>query len=161
MERSLRIALIAVPSLLIAACATPPAPSVNYPAPAPAPAPTQVAVPVPPSPPAPPAAPAVDTSAGERILVAAIGSYDRGEFGAAIRQLTPMTNDGSLDAAQMLRALKVLAFSHCSVGALTACRQTFERAFRADANFELAPAERGHPIWGPQYDRARKAVTGR
>jgi len=159
-KRSLRLALLAAPSIWLAACATPPAATVNYPAPAPAP--VQAPAPAPAPLPAPvPAAPAVDTSAGERALVAAIGSYDRGEFGSAIRQLTPMTTDGSLDAPQTLRALKVLAFSHCSAGALTACRQTFERAFRADANFELAPAERGHPIWGPQFDRARKTVTGR
>ncbi len=67
----------------------------------------------------------------------------------------------SLDPAQLLRALKVLAFSQCSSGATTACRQSFEKAFRADPNFELLPAERGHPVWGPQFDRARRTVLGR
>ena len=59
-----------------------------------------------------------------------------------------MISDGSFDPAQLLRALKVLAFSQCSSGATTACRQSFEKAFRADPNFELLPAERGHPVWG-------------
>jgi len=146
---------------LLTACASPPPATVNHPAPPPAapvvasqpPAPVPVVV-------APPA-PVVDTAANERALLAAVGAYDRGDFGGAVRLLTPLSNDISLDPAQMLRALKTLAFSQCATGAITACRQTFERAFRADSSFELAPAERGHPIWGPQFERARRSVVGR
>lgn len=154
--RSLHLATVAA---LLSACATPPPATVNHPAPPPPPPPVATVPPAPVAP--PPAAPAVDTGASERALVAAIGAYDRGEFAAAIRQLNPMISDGSLDPAQLLRALKVLAFSQCSSGATTACRQTFEKAFRADPNFELLPAERGHPVWGPQFDRARRTVLGR
>ena len=146
---------------LLAGCATTPPETTNYPAPAPAPAPAPTPAPAAPVPTAAPEAPAVEPSASERALSAAIASYDRGEFSSAIRQLNPMTTDGSLDPAQLLRALKVLAFSQCSVGAITACRHSFERAFRADPGFDLAPAERGHPEWGPQFDRARRAVLGR
>lgn len=155
-KRSIHLATVAT---LLSACATPPPATVNHPAPPPPPPAVAVApaAPVP----APPAAPAVDTGASERALVAAISAYDRGEFASAVRQLNPMIADGSLDPAQLLRALKVLAFSQCSSGATTACRQSFEKAFRADPNFELLPAERGHPVWGPQFDRARRAVLGR
>ncbi len=152
--------------LFVSACATPPAPAVNYPAPAPKP---PVAVTSPPAAPAPipapafvaPAAPAVEVNASERALMAAIESYDRGEFPSAIRQLIPMVTDGLLEPLQLLRALKALAFSQCSVNALTACRQTFERALKADPTFDLAAAERGHPIWGPQFLRARRTVLGK
>ena len=163
MKKTIRPIQLALLALLISACATPPPASVNYPAPAPKP---PVAVTPPPAPaPVPvqaaPAAPAVDTGASERALVAAIESYDRGEFASATRQLTPMVNDGSLDPAQLLRALKVMAFSQCSTNALTACRQTFERALKADPSFDLATAERGHPIWGTQFTRARRTVLGK
>ena len=103
----------------------------------------------------------MDVNASERALIAAIESYDRGEFPSAIRQLTPMVTDGSLDPTQLLRALKALAFSQCSVNAVTACRQTFERALKADPTFDLVAAERGHPIWGPQFLRARRTVLGK
>jgi hypothetical protein len=102
----------------------------------------------------------VDT-ASERTLASAVAAYDRGDFGAATRLLVPITNDSSLDISQQIRALKTLAFSQCSTGAVVACRQSFERAFRVDPGFELATAERGHPIWGPQFERARKTVLGR
>lgn len=151
---------VLIVALLLAACASTPPATVNHPAPLPAPvAPTPV-IPAP-TPPTTQTVPAVDTAASERVLAAGIGAYDRGDFGGAIKLLTPLSTDGSLDPGQQLRALKTLAFSQCSTGATTACRQTFERAFRADGNFDLAVAERGHPIWGPQFERARRAVLGR
>lgn len=165
MKITIRPIHLAVLTLFVSACATPPPAAVNYPAPAPKP-PVAVtpppAAPVPAPAPAPaPAAPAVEVNANERLLVAAIEAYDRGEFPSAVRQLTPLVTDGSLDPSQLLRALKALAFSQCSTNALTACRQTFERAFKSDAKFDLATAERGHPIWGPLFLRARRTVLGK
>lgn len=159
--RPIHLALLAV---FVAGCATPP-PPVSYPPPAPRPpppAPVVIAAPVAPAPPpVAPAAPAVDTSANERMLVAATDAYDRGEFASAVRQLTPLVSDGSLDSAQLLRALKTLAFSQCSTNAITACRQSFERALKADPSFDLLPAERGHPVWGAQFARAKRTVLGK
>ncbi len=159
--RPIQLATIA---LLIAGCATPPPASVNYPAAAAKPPVTVTQPPTlapPTAAPVPPVGPAVDVNANERALVSAIESYDRGEFPSAIRQLTPMVTDASLDPAQLLRALKTLAFSQCSTNAVTACRQTFERALKADPTFDLAAAERGHPTWGPQFIRARRVVLGK
>jgi hypothetical protein len=108
-----------------------------------------------------PAAPVVvEPSASEKALMTAIASFDRGDYAGAIRQLTPLTGDSALDTPGQLRALKTLAFAQCLTRAVVPCRQTFERAFRLDGKFDLAPAERGHPIWGPQFERARKAVNG-
>lgn len=170
MKRNIRLVHAAVLALFVSGCATPPPASVNYPAPAPQPSVVSTLPPVPAPAPAPapapvapvaPAASAVDLAAGERALAAATESYGRGEFASATRQLTALVNDSSLDSAQMLRALKVLAFSQCSTNALSACRQTFERALKADPNFELTHAERGHPVWGAQFTRARRAVLGK
>lgn len=166
MKKLIRPVHLAILAMLVTACASPPPAPVNYPPPAPRPPPPPVviappvAVPVAPTPVAPPA-PVVDTGASERALLVATDAYDRGEFASAVRLLTPMTTDGSLDPTQLLRALKTLAFSQCSTNSVTACRQTFERAFRADASFDLLPAERGHPIWGAQFARARRTVLGR
>lgn len=109
-----------------------------------------------------PVAPPVpkEPSPSEKALASAIATFDRGEYAAAIRQLTPLTTNSSLDQASQLQALKSLAFSQCLSRAITACRKTFERAFRLDSQFDLALAERGHPVWGPQFERARKVVAG-
>lgn len=160
-------------TVLLAACATPPPATVSYPAPS-APTPALAAPPAPAvaapartPPPAAPASipsaapPAVDAGATDRALQAAVDAYDRGDFAGAIRQLNPLVNDGALDNAQLVRALKVLAFSQCSSNALTACQQSFEKAFKVDANFDLLAAERGHPIWGARFLRARRAVLGK
>jgi hypothetical protein len=101
-----------------------------------------------------------EPTAAEKSLAAALETFDRGDYPAAIRQLTPLSSDAALDKESQLRALRSLAFAQCLTRAVTACRQTFERAFRLDSRFDLAPAERGHPIWGPQFERARKAVNG-
>ncbi|MBC7710585.1 MAG: TssQ family T6SS-associated lipoprotein [Rhizobacter sp.] len=168
MKSNIRPVHAALLALLVSACATPPPASVNYPAPAPQP-PVVMTPPPAPTPAASPiaaapvvaAAPAADVAAGDRALAAATESYDRGEFASATRQLTALVNDGSLSPAQLLRALKVLAFAQCSTNAVTACRQTFERALKADPTFDLANAERGHPVWGAQFTRARRAVLGK
>ncbi len=162
MNQALRTTLSLLIPTVLAACATPPPTPVNYPAPTPPP-PVAVA-PTPPVPapaPTPPPPPAVDVSANEKALTTAIEAYDRGDYSLAVRLLTPLSNETTLEVEQHLRALKTLAFSQCSTNAITACRGTFERAFRVDPTFDLAPAERGHPYWGPQFLRARKAVTGK
>lgn len=152
------LALVGV--LALAGCAAP--------APADSAAPVAVTAPPPPkvdpkpavtAPVAPPVVPK-EPSPSEKALTAAMATYDRGEYAAAIRQLSPLTTDSSLDQASQLQALKSLAFSECLSRKITACRKTFERAFRLDRQFDLAPAEKGHPVWGPQFERARKAVTG-
>lgn len=144
----------------LAGCATPPPPSKAELA-AIAPAPVQPKVESKPAatPSVPVAVPA-EPSPSELALASALATYERGEYAAAIRQLTPLTTDNALDRAGQLRALKSLAFSQCLSRALTACRKTFERALHLDSKFDLAPAEQGHPVWGPQFERARKAVAG-
>lgn len=154
-------------SLVVVACAPPPQSTVNYPAPTARPTQPPASPAEPPPPPAAVApAPAVpppppEPSAAEVSLNSGVAAYERGEFAQAIRILTPLGNDTSLSVGQRLRALKTLAFAQCVSGATSACRNSFERAFRLDATFDLARTEHGHPVWGPQFERARRAVLGR
>lgn len=152
--------LLAIGALAVGGCAAP-APA-GHAAPvivAPPPPPKADSKPVVTAPVAPPVVPK-EPSPSEKALTAALATFDRGDYAAAIRQLTPLTTDSSLDQGNQLLALKSLAFSECLSRKITACRKTFERAFRLDHQFDLAPAEKGHPVWGPQFERARKAVTG-
>jgi hypothetical protein len=165
MNKFAKLLLAASISAALAGCpTTPPAPPVTHTpptsAPPPPPEPPVVVTPVPP----PPAEP----SASEVALATGVAAYERGgtnNLREAIRILTPIaTTDGSLETTQRLRALKFLAFSHCSLpgaAAKTACRETFERAFRVSPSFDLAPAERGHPDWDPAFQQARRTVLGR
>lgn len=151
-----------VAATVLAGCAAPPPPK---PMPAtvatqPAPVPRPVVPAAPTAPPVPAAPVVIEPSASEKALASALASFDRGDYPGAIRQLTPLSTDSALDTASQLRTLKTLAFAQCLTRAITPCRQTFERAFRLDGKFDLAPAERGHPVWGPQFDRARKTVNG-
>lgn len=104
-----------------------------------------------------PASASGESSVSEKALTAALASFDRGDYPSAIRQLTPLSSDSALDPANQLRALKTLAFAHCLTRALASCRQVFESAFRLDSKFDLTPGERGHPVWGPQFERVRNA----
>jgi len=97
-----------------------------------------------------------EPSVSEKNLVIAMTSFERGEYTKSMRLLSPLTTDVGLATNARLKAMKTLAFSQCLTGAVVACRGTFERAFKLDSKFDLAPAEQGHPVWGPQFERARK-----
>ncbi len=88
-----------------------------------------------------------------------IALYHDGDFNGAIKRL----NSGDMNGGSVrnrVSALKYSAFSYCVTNRPTPCRQAFERALRLDPSFELAPGEQGHPLWGPQFARA-KAGAGR
>ena len=60
------------------------------------------------------------------------------------------------DTALQLEALKYAAFSYCVTRRVTLCRQQFAKAFKLDKSFDLSPGEKGHPLWTPSFERARK-----
>ena len=57
--------------------------------------------------------------------------------------------------ANKVAAHKYLAFSYCVTNRRTLCRQQFVDAIKIDPLFQLEPAEKTHPIWGPEFDRAK------
>lgn len=149
-KRSAPLSVLAA-ALLLAACAAPaPAPAPQAP-----PAPPPVAEPPPPPPPPPPPE---EPSLSEKAIDSGIAAYSRGEYGLAIRLLTPPSTDIALDKPLRVRALKTLAFAQCLNKAATQCRKSFEQAFQLDPDFSLAPAERGHPAWSREFERARRAA---
>lgn len=86
-----------------------------------------------------------------------IDLYDKGDFNGAIKHLMGATEIWSGDKATQVTALKYMAFSYCVTGRQILCRQQFERALKLDPSFDLAPGEKGHPLWGPSFVRAKKA----
>lgn len=86
--------------------------------------------------------------------------YSAGQYGAVIRSVA--TSDAIQSAPDSLRieAYKLQAFSYCVRDYPQLCEETFMRILQIDSDFTLAPAEAGHPQWGPVFNAA-KAKAGR
>jgi len=144
--------------ILLAGCQSP-APLAQ---PEPQRAPEPEAAPPPPVPvaPLPPPAP----TPGERALADGVALYDAGNFNGAIKQLRgakEIWSDATSPAAtaNKVAAHKYLAFSYCVTKRPSQCRQQFVDALKLDAAFTLTPAEKAHPMWGPEFERAKKQVS--
>jgi hypothetical protein len=51
--------------------------------------------------------------------------------------------------------MKHEAFSTCLLGQYPKCKGEFIRIYEVDANFDLSPAEAGHPSWAKTFANAR------
>jgi Tfp pilus assembly protein PilF len=93
-------------------------------------------------------------SKGRPALKEGIRQYDDGQHAAAAKSLQSALELG-LSNGERADAHKHLAFIHCSIGRSAACREEFRQALAADPNLALAPAEAGHPVWGPIFQAAK------
>ena len=101
-----------------------------------------------PEPPAPPAA-----------LTDGIALYNKGSYSAAIKRFTNTPEIWSADIATQTEALKYMAFSYCVTSRKKLCRQQFDKALKLDPGFDLTAGEKGHPLWGPVFNQAKKAAA--
>ena len=153
-SRTLLVALAG--TLILSGCETT-APAV---APKPAIMPHKAPTPTPPRPapgtPGNPNPPGTGQAAEQGALRDGIELYNKGAYNEAIKRLAaPEIANGS--KADKLQALKYTAFSYCVTSRQTLCRQQFEKAFKLDPSFDLQPGEHGHPLWTPQFEKAKKA----
>ncbi len=96
-------------------------------------------------------------TAVERRFAEGLTKYDEGNFVESIR----IFKESSFERAWpelRLRALKYLAFSYCVSGNPAPCKKTFVEILRIEPSFDLASAERGHPLWGPVFQEAKIEV---
>ena len=87
----------------------------------------------------------------EQALSVGINDYENGDYPAAAISLQNALDDKLIFQADQVRAHKYLAFIDCSSGRKWQCKDEFKKALAIDPAFELAPAEAGHPIWGPIF----------
>jgi len=155
-------AVVLMLAVALAACETTPPRPVEKPAPVepkPVPKPPpQAPKPVPPPParePEPPPQPprAVDE------LRRGLQRYDDGEYKEAARLLQRALETGLASPADQANARKHLAFMACVAKRTSVCRAEFRKAFEADPSFTLAPAEAGHPMWGPVFKSVQAEVA--
>jgi Tfp pilus assembly protein PilF len=89
-------------------------------------------------------------SKGTAALSAGLKEYENGQYAEASRNLQAAMDLGLTDR-ERADAHKHLAFIHCSSGRERACREEFRKALGVNPDLELAPAEAGHPVWGPLF----------
>ncbi|MFN3397044.1 MAG: TssQ family T6SS-associated lipoprotein [Sulfurimicrobium sp.] len=101
-----------------------------------------------------PELPAAKTA--EQQLSLGIHDYEEGNYKDAAGNLQNALNSGLASSAEQITAHKYLAFIYCVSGEKLACRGEFKKILKLNPKFNLAPAEAGHPLWGPVF-RAVKA----
>lgn len=90
-------------------------------------------------------------SSSERSISQGIASYNNGDYQAAVVLLQHALEDIMLSKSDKINAYKYLAFTHCISVREKKCQESFERIFAINPNFNLTPAEAGHPVWGPVF----------
>jgi tetratricopeptide (TPR) repeat protein len=91
----------------------------------------------------------------EQKLVDGLVKYEAGEYAEAHRLLEEAVKDGLAEKKDQVRALKYAAFSLCLQNKWPACRAEFLRIYDIDPDFDLTPAEAGHPSWTRTFAGAK------
>jgi tetratricopeptide (TPR) repeat protein len=102
-----------------------------------------------------PRAPSSSLAPAEQALQDGLVKYDAGDYAEAQRLLESAMKLGLRDKADQVRALKHIAFTQCLADKWPACRQTFVKIYDVDPNFDLTPAEAGHPSWTRTFAQAK------
>jgi hypothetical protein len=148
-------------AFLLVACQTPPPPPPQAPVPV-------VVAPQPPTPPVVTRAASIESAeptapfqtAVEKTFAEGLELYEKGDYPAAIKKLQSPELKQAWPELRV-RSLKYLAFSYCVSNDLTACHAAFYEAIQVDPEFNLKPAEQGHPIWGAVFKKAKLGPPGK
>ena len=105
------------------------------------------------------AAPPPPPQKGEQELSAGIKSYEEGNYKDSIKLIHEALTKGLPNKESQVEAHKYLAFIHCISDRKKECTDEFKRALELNPNFELQPAEAGHPLWGPVFSSVKGATT--
>lgn len=99
----------------------------------------------------------------EQTLQAGMIKYDAGDYPEAAKLLEQSFKEGLGTKELQVRSLKYLAFSLCLQRRWRDCRATFISIYDIDPEFDLTPAEAGHPEWTRTFAgakaHAKKAIA--
>ena len=101
-------------------------------------------------------APEPEASPARKELDAGLALYNAGDYAGAIKLLGGSVTIWKAEKPIQLEALKAMAFSYCVTARPIPCKQRFEQALKLDPAFDLAPGEKGHPLWDPVFDKVKK-----
>ena len=105
----------------------------------------------------PPVAEAPQPPKPEQLLAEGKDLYDKGDFRAAIRKLISARDTAEQKSVVQQASLKLLAFCYCVTNQRPLCNTQFTTLLNMDPSFELSRAESGHPLWGPEFRKAKTA----
>lgn len=87
----------------------------------------------------------------EQKLDKGVKEYEEGNYIASMNALQGVLEAKLAEKGDKVNAYKYLAFIHCISSREKLCREYFKKALALDPNFDLTPAEAGHPLWGPAF----------
>ncbi len=93
-------------------------------------------------------------SAGEKLLSDGMSAYDEADYVKSVKLFQDAMKE-TLTTENQIKARKFSAFSYCLSTRMTLCRQEFDKIFLLAPDFDLEPAEAGHPSWGPSFRSAK------
>ena len=105
--------------------------------------------------------PTAPLAKAEQMLADGLVKYESGDFAESQRLLEQSLKEGLREKQDQVRAMKHVAFCLCLAGKYPACRAQFLKIFEVDPNFDLTPAEAGHPNWTKTFAGARAQAQAR
>jgi tetratricopeptide (TPR) repeat protein len=91
----------------------------------------------------------------EQMLVDGLVKYESGDYPEAYKLLEGAFKEGLKEKKDQVRALKHAAFCLCLQNKWRDCRNEFIRIYDVDPDFDLTPAEAGHPSWTKTFAGAK------
>ncbi len=95
------------------------------------------------------------TAKSEQTLQEGMIRYDSGDYVGAARLIEQAIKEGLAAREAQVRAYKHLAFSFCLQERYRDCRATFLKIYEIEPEFDLTPAESGHPSWTRTFAGAK------
>lgn len=77
-----------------------------------------------------------------------VKEYEEGNYIASVNALQSVLETRLAGSDDKVDAYKYLAFIQCISGRERLCKDYFRKILAIQPNFELTPAEAGHPLWG-------------
>jgi tetratricopeptide (TPR) repeat protein len=91
----------------------------------------------------------------EQMMSDGLVKYDAGEFNDARDLLERALKEGLKQKSDQVKAMKFVAFTLCLQNHWSKCRAEFISIYDVDPNFDLTPAEAGHPSWTKTFASAK------
>jgi hypothetical protein len=95
----------------------------------------------------------------EQKLSIGVREYEEGNYLNSMEALKSVLDTNMADKMSKVSANKYLAFIHCISAKEELCKEYFSKLLEIDQDFELTPAEAGHPIWGPAFRSVKDAQS--
>jgi hypothetical protein len=99
--------------------------------------------------------PLIPLGKAEQMLSDGMVKYDGGDYAAAHTLLEAALKEGLKKPEDQVRAMKHVAFTQCLLNKYRECRADFVKIYDVDPNFDLTPAEAGHPSWTKTFAAAK------